>query len=308
MGELVKSTTKSAIHRRVSCLITGEGKVGKTTLALTVPVEKDSQLAYVAADPGQLRLRDRDFTVLEYGPKGLTAAWLDEVYLELRRGVSSGEYKWIFVDGIDDIGDRLLKEFQKRNTNGLKAYGEMADFIREWVFKVRDIKGASSIFTCHLDNDEADQETPYKALFPGKMTSKVLNNWFDLIGCLRIVKVSDNTNKRYLQFDRSVDPRFAVGDRSGVLLPYEEPNIKVIFDKIHNAGLVTEGEAEDMPKVRTPRSDDDMKHLGTLASAAKMTTKEVLDMSSKLYDSAPRYLTNEEYKELCNKVQAKGGI
>lgn len=304
---LIKSTTKSARHRRVSILITGQGKVGKTTLADTVPVEKDSELVYVAADPGQLRLRERDFTVLEYDEKGLTIAWLEEVYLDLRKGVSSGEYKWIFVDGIDDIGEKVLKEFQKKNSNGLKAYGEMADYIRDWMFRVRDIKGASVIFTCHLDNDEKDEETPYKPLFPGKMTTKVLNNWFDLIGCLRIVKVSDNTNQRLIQFDRSVDSRFAVGDRSGALEGFEPPNIKTIFDKIHNAGLITEGQAEDLPKIRTPRSDDDMKHLGALASAAKMTTKEVLDMSSALYDAAPRYLTNEEYKELCNKVQAKGG-
>lgn len=235
------SRTDETAHKRLSVLIFGEPKVGKTTLAKTLPLTSDDKLLYVAADPGQLALRDRKFVVAQPDKDELTEQFFDDVRDHVRK--DGNKYEWIFVDGVDEVADAILKSKLRVQRDGRKAYGEMAEYVESWMKAIRDVRGVSVVFVTHIEQREAgDGEVENIPMFPGKQIQNHVNEWFDLIGCMRLVRNSDNKLERYIQFRREADWRYVVGDRSGVTELYEEPDLGKLFRKIHEAGFQTKGE------------------------------------------------------------------
>ena len=218
------SKTNEAVHKRLSVLIFGEPKVGKTTLAKTIPVSSDDKLFYVAADPGQLALRDRGFVVAQPSSGILDEQFFNDVLAHIR--TQGNQYEWIFVDGVDEVADAVLKSKMKTQRDGRKAFGEMADYVESWMKGIRDVSGVSTVFVTHIEQrDAGDGEIEYIPSFPGKQIQNHVNEWFDLMGCYRLVKDGANSYRRFIQFRREADARFAVGDRSGVTELYEAPDL-----------------------------------------------------------------------------------
>lgn len=306
MGNLKVSTTDDVIHKRASILFFGPPKSGKTglldSLKLTGP---DSEVVYIAADPGQMRLRKRKFRVLEPNSgQGIDKEFLQDCYEFCKQGVANGTIKYICVDGADAIGNVLLRTLLSTAKDPRKAYGEMAEIMEEWLLKMRDLKGATYIVITHMSSNKLDNDVlEFVPTFPGKQINERVNGWFDIIGCVRPVMTGETTSQTFIQFNPLKDPRYKVGDRSGVLSDYEAPDLGAILEKIHDAGLVTEGVAE---KYIPPRSDEDMQVLFTLARSKNLSIEQVKNMCAAIAEGrGPRFTTDEELEELKNQISLK---
>lgn len=287
-----------AFHKRLSVLIYGEPKVGKTSLAKTLPLSSDDKLLYVAADPGQLALRDRGFIVAQPGSGDLTEAFFDEVLAHIR--AHGNDYEWIFVDGVDEVAEAILKSKMKTQRDGRKAFGEMAEYVESWMKAIRDVQGVSVVFVTHIEKEEVGEgEIQFIPQFPGKKIQSQVDAWFDLIGCMRLVREGDGNFKRYIQFRREADFRFMVGDRAGVSEMYEAPDLGALFKKIHEAGFQTKGTWREP----TP-TDDQLRALATAAKAAGWTTTDVKEWVESKWDLTPREITMSQYNELLQYVQS----
>lgn len=285
-----------AAHKRLSVLIYGEPKVGKTSLAKTLPLSSDDKLLYVAADPGQLALRDRGFIVAQPGNGDLTEAFFDEVLAHIK--THGNDYEWIFVDGVDEVAEAILKAKMKTQRDGRKAFGEMAEYVESWMKAIRDVQGVSVVFVTHIEKEDVGEgEIQFIPQFPGKKIQSQVDAWFDLIGCMRLVREGDGNFKRYIQFRREADFRFMVGDRAGVSEMYEAPDLGALFKKIHEAGFQTKGTWKEP----TP-TDEQLRALASAAKEAGRTTSEVKAMTEATYGVSPRDLTMTQYNELMQRI------
>ena len=118
---------KEADMRRLTMLIWGEAKIGKTSLVKTLPVTDESKVLYVGADPGQLVLRDHTYSMARPNDGVWSMVYFTELADWLR--VNGGRFEFIVIDSIDEVGELVLHDLLARGTDGRQAYGRMADFM-----------------------------------------------------------------------------------------------------------------------------------------------------------------------------------
>lgn len=255
-------------HMKV--LIYGEPKSGKTRLANTFKLKSDDRLLYVAVDPGQLSIRHRDFDKIERPDAGWSVAEFEETY----NYIKDNSFRWdvVFVDGLDEIGEVALSEFERTNRDGRAAYGELGDFANQWVKKMRDLPNITVIFITHIDQMQDDRGALInKPKFPGKKVPDKMQGWFDLIGCLRAIPDGNGGNKYMIQFSKLVDPRYDVGDRSGVMNDFENPDMAAIMDKIQSSGISLQA-PDDQDNVVTR---EDLVRFGTWVKEHQLKPEQI---------------------------------
>ena len=222
--------TTRGMAQKVSFLIYGDPGIGKTSLCKTIPADSDSKVLYVAQDPGQLALRDRDFPCARV----TGANFLREIYELIKKDES--RYDWVFFDGLNEAGETVLKaerakEYAKATPNNFAPYNKLDDIFCDWVYAMLSLR-PHMIFVTHRDFD-ARRDRQFVPLFPGNKFSERLLGIFDEVGYMRLVKGADGTSRRLIQFSSDFDPRCEAKDRSGSLDATEEPNIGKIFSKIY---------------------------------------------------------------------------
>ena len=296
---MILSKTNEAAHKRLSLLIFGLPKVGKTTLAKTLPVSDDSKLLYINADPGQIALRDREFTMASAPNGKLSEEFFDEVLEHIR--TQGKNYEWIFVDGVDEVAQAILKSKLQTQRDARKAYGEMAEYVEGWMKAIRDVEGISVVFVTHIEQEEIGEgEVQFIPQFPGKKIQSQVDAWFDLVGCMRLVKDSEGTWKRCIQFRREADARYVVGDRSGVTSLYEEPDLGNLFRKIHDAGYETRGTWIDpLPTA------EDFKALAGMAKTHGVEKGEVEALAQKMFAKGVLEVTSGEMSQLMGQISVR---
>lgn len=275
-------------------MIFGLDGVGKTYLAHTLPVEDDSRLVYINADPGELTFKrlGRKFRRLS-APNGIWSEDVLEAIYERSVELSANkEIDFIFIDGLNVIGDALLTQEKSINitksgeVNVMRAYGEMADKFKDWCKRMRDIKGVSVIMITHevIEGSEENGDKTVRADFPGKQIKGQINRWFDSIGYMCWRKNDVGQNERILIFKPEYNPMYRVKDRSGVLANVEPPDLGVIFKKIQDAGISTSNNDED-----ALINADDIKALSKWAKAKNVTkaalTTKAQEMFGQLLDN-----------------------
>ena len=274
-------------------LIYGVPKVGKTRLAKTVKLLNgdDSRLLYVGVDPGQLSIADRDFSTIpavgeeiEWGEDTLNA-----IYDQVK--ASASDYDMIYVDGLDEIGDKLLRQYKLGTRDGRMAYGQLGDFASDWVKRMRDIPSTSIVFVTHMDQTQDDRGALiYKPAFPGNSIKNQLQAWFDLIGCMRFVPDANGDMMEMIQFSSRVDPRYESGDRSGLLDPFEKPDLGAIFSKIQAGGVGLVQQINPYAKVNA----DDLKAFGLWLKANQMDGQRAKDEAKLTFNREIQDLNNEQ--------------
>lgn len=237
-GLLKVTTTKELAHKKVHVLIYGEGKVGKTSLTLTLPCPME-RILYLGVDPGELALRDVGVAALQARNGIWNQEMLQEVYdytLENRK-----RYDWQVIDGLDTVGNEVYNHNAEEHKDGRKAWEQTNLFMDQWIRRMRDIDGISSLWITHPTETKPDDmgRTMIRPSMPGNKLKDEIDQYFDIVGYMKQVRAADGTLTPLIQFSRIPDERIKVGDRSGVLQPYEAPNMAAIVEKIKKIGLST---------------------------------------------------------------------
>lgn len=298
------TSAASAAHKRVTVLIYGESGIGKTSLVKTLGVTDDTKVFYVAADPGQLVFRGRNFQVAEAPNGDWNEKVMDDVYRYLQKEAAS--YEWIVVDGLDELGAAVLRSKLLTQRDARRAYGEMGDYMSVWAKHMRDLKGTSILFITHIDNQQDETGAMYfHPSFPGKAVTSQLNDWFDLVGCMRSVR-TDKEIKRLIQFRPEADPRFKVKDRSSVMTDYEEPNLGAIFNRIHEAGFEL-SEPAGPPQSEEPekRSKEDLTELALVASECGVNRSSIVEYAQATWETKPGLLSIDDFQALLTWVRSQ---
>lgn len=290
------TTTKAsdASHKRLTALIYGESGIGKTSLVKTLNVTDDSKVFYIAADPGQLVFRDRNFIVAEAPNGDWNEAVMDSIYDYLLH--NGKDYEWIIVDGLDELGEAVLKSKAKTQKDMRKVYGEMGDYMASWTKHMRDLKGTSSLFITHIARSQDETGAMFFGpSFPGNKVTDQLVDWFDVVGCMRAVK-SEVGVERLIQFKPEADLRFKVKDRSSVLVDFEKPSLGEIFARVHAAGF----EIKEAPIEMA--SAEDLVTMARKAAAKGITRNDIVEY---LNGGDLSSLTKADYEKVIAYIETK---
>lgn len=211
---------------RLSMLVYGLTKVGKTTLAKTTGALDKTII--LGAEPGLLPLRDVDIVYYDMdSAETLRGAlsWLED---RGRKGLLEG--RWIILDSISEIAERLLRELKQRpKSDPRQAYGEVQDVCLEVMKRARALP-CNTVFLAKQERvEDGEGRLVYGPSYPGKALANKSGYEFELVMAYR-VKKSGDTIERWLQTE--ADGRYEAGDRSGVLSPIEAPNLGAIAAKI----------------------------------------------------------------------------
>lgn len=235
MGKLAWTKTNAPALRRTSWLVYGEAGAGKTSLVKTLPAANDNRVAYLYADPGYAVLRSREFNMARLA----TGQDVTDAVAEIEGLVAKKLLDWVVVDGIDEIGELVVKTFLAGNGNDMRgAYGDMGKYMMAWLKRIRDVPCNVMFITHREEYQDNEKRMYYRPAFPGNMVTDSLVNWFDFVVAVRFREMADETgkttNERWLQMQTSADTRYVVKERGdGKIAEWELPDVAAVLDKMY---------------------------------------------------------------------------
>lgn len=147
------------------------------------------------------------------------------------------DFKWIILDSITEIAEKVLEHELSENADARKAYGELYIKMTAIIKRFRDLQHYNVVMTAKQQRiaDEMSGLTSYIPLMPGAKLGPSIGYLFDEVFCLRMAKNKDNKLVHYIQATR--DGQYEAKDRSGKLSACEKPSLKDICEKIYNLNL-----------------------------------------------------------------------
>lgn len=127
-----KSTKRDTVEN-LKMLILGPTGSGKTSLIRTLPVEEDRRVLVISSELGSEVLRKREFQTAELDQSDILGSLL-EVLTALHQPDMKGDFDWIVLDSMTDIGEKYLAwciknpgEFMTKNNkvDMLAIYGDL---------------------------------------------------------------------------------------------------------------------------------------------------------------------------------------
>lgn len=265
--------------------------MGKTSLTLTLPCPME-RILYLGPDPGELALRNQSIAAIE----AANGIWNQELLQEVYEYILTNrkKYEWVVIDGLDTIGNEVSNANQEEYKDGRKAWDQTYIFIDQWIRRMRDVNGISSLWITH-PFEKADEmgRLKVKPSMPGNRLKDDINNYFDIIGFMKQVRSADGSLTPLIQFSKLPDERYEVGDRSGQLLPYEAPNLAAIVEKVKRAGMSFSDYSGDP----TPGEIESLKQLLKIDKVGK-NRKVVEEFLSKSGVKSPADLSREQFNQL----------
>jgi hypothetical protein len=221
-SNLQSSRQLSAAHG-IKVLTYGPAGAGKTKLVSTAPAP-----VLISAESGLLSLREFDIPVWQiYSIADMYAA-----YNWLTQSAEAKQFATICLDSISEIAEVCLTEAKKRNRDPRKAYGDLIDEMLLLVKGFRDLPNKHVYISAKMEHykDEASNTVKYGPSMPGKVVGPALPYMFDEVFHMGVSKDEQGADFRYLR--TQLDFQYEAKDRSGVLAPFEQPDLTHVFNKI----------------------------------------------------------------------------
>ena len=217
------NTKEQAVTHGVKMLVHGAAGAGKTRLCATTG-ELESTII-LSAEAGLLSLRKVEIDVLVING-------LDDMREALAH-VQQSDYRWVCIDSLSEVAERVLAEEMASSKDPRKAYGEMANIMGKLIRAFRDLKGRHVIMTCKTERIQHDGRLLWAPMLPGRQLGQSISYWFDEVFALCSQPKDDGTGVvRYLQTVN--DGYHEAKDRSGALDPNEPANLAHIVRKIQH--------------------------------------------------------------------------
>lgn len=215
-------STKDFHSNGVKILVYGHSGSGKTALSVSLP-----NPFIISAEGGLLSIADADINYAEV--KSMDDVM--EIYEWITSSNEAKQYESIALDSISEIGEVVLNHEKKINKDPRAAYGAMQEQLADIIRAFRDINGKHVYFTakCEKSTDEQGRIL-YAPSMPGNKTGQSLPYFFDEVLALRVELDADKNPVRALM--TSSDGLWQAKDRSGILAPWEHPDLGDIIKKI----------------------------------------------------------------------------
>jgi hypothetical protein len=231
MGISFTTTQNYGANNGVKILVIGRAARGKTELIRTAEAPM-----IISAESGLLTLTDVNIPVLEIknSAEAIEAKnWA--MYSEETRF-----FKWFCLDSISDIADVVLSEKMKLYKDGRQAYGELNEFMGDFIRDFRNLKGKNVYFTAQQARveDSTTGGVSYVGYMPGKTLLKSLPYFFDEVLYARIGKLpgTEGAPQTYYYLQAEADPQRECKDRSKKLPKICKPDLTFILNKINTPG------------------------------------------------------------------------
>ena len=221
-------STELAALNGLRILVYGAIGSGKTMLAATA-----TRPFLISCEAGLLSLSQRNVDrVLGEGVPPLptvevkTSADLKEAMQWLFSSAEPKQYTTICIDSLSELANIVLRSALKQVKDGRQAYGFANDYVQGLLASLQKLPVD---FYVAAQQDKGDPLTTGPML-PGQAMGKHVPWWFDEVFCLRHMPSATNPQQRWLQ--TTFDGLYEAKDRSGMLEPWEPPNLASITAKI----------------------------------------------------------------------------
>ena len=206
----------------VKLLVYGAAGAGKTYLIKTLP-----DPIILSAEAGLLSIRGTNLPYITISSLGD----LQEAYQWITESEEAKGFQSIALDSISEIAEVILSAEKKINKDPRQAYGAMAEQMGDIIRAFRDLPGKHVYFSAKVEKAQDEMgRMIYAPSMPGKQTGPQLPYFFDEVFSLRTERTTDGEVQRALMTFN--DGLWEGKDRSGKLLPWEEPDLGAIIRKI----------------------------------------------------------------------------
>jgi len=156
---------------------------------------------------------------------------LNEVYEMLEKGM---DFKWVMIDSISEIGEKLLAKEKTLSKDPRGAYGELITKMSTALRGFRDLPNYNIIMVAKevLITDDNSGLSSYQPMMPGAKLGQAMPYMFDLVAAMKIGKTDDGTIYHYLQTAPDMSYR-SLKYRGEGLNDIEEPNLGKLLRKLN---------------------------------------------------------------------------
>lgn len=268
MAIRIRSIHKIIEDTGIKMLVHGPSGAGKTVLCCTT----GEPTLIISAESGLLSLKKpaakakHMIKAVEIG----SVSELDEVYEWLIDPSNKGVFKWVCLDSITEIAERILSNEKREAKDPRKAYMEVQDQMMVLLRKFRDLKDYNVLMSAKQQVVVGPNDIPFFApMMPGTKLHQQIPYIFDEVFALRVEVDEEKKEYRVIQTGRDV--QFEAKDRSGELEMFESPNIARISKKIRGGDKTPESTKKALDKMKEkiiadvkeaqPESEDDQEEI-----------------------------------------------
>jgi hypothetical protein len=215
--------TSLIANNGVKVMVYGLAGSGKTRLLATAP-----GVLILSAEQGLLSLKQFRLPYIMVK----TIKDLEWVYNQIMTNPQWAWVKTVALDSVSEIAETALQALLAAETNGQRAYGDMAQDVLSIMRKFRDMPGKNIVFIAKQGRvkDELTGGFLNGPLMPGRVLDQHMPYMFDEV--FQLCTFNDGEGKPYGAIRTRRDNANEAKDRSGRLDNWERPDLTAIFNKI----------------------------------------------------------------------------
>lgn len=209
-----------AIRYGVKTLCYGPAGSGKTPIFNTAP-----RPLLLSIETGMLSMRNSNVPTF----KADTAEQIDEFFNWFIYSAENRNFDTLGIDSGTEGANRYLQRSERSNKHGLAAYGQMAEDWLKWLKLLYYMPQKHIYLICKqgtIQTPMCQQATP---IFPGNELNREVPYLYDEILHLAVKNIPNVGQHLAFQTFQTLD--VIARDRSGMLAPYEPPNLTALFQK-----------------------------------------------------------------------------